>query len=233
MINLVSREFLFPLSLLTTHLYYDVFTKRCIDHLSPATSQGLSYAPDSTIIETTGLYGSSKLMKISSSTYTPLKSISLDRQYFGEGSAYYTDSNGNGRIIMLTWKKQAGFIYDADSFEVVKSFTYTTTAPKHEGWGITHNPSMNEFLVSDGSNFLYVWDVDTLEEKRKVEVTRMGTGRPQSMLNELEYMDGLVCCNIWHSDEIICVDPDTGKSIREYGKFESFVLIEPYVYPWI
>lgn len=60
----------------------------------------------------------------------------------------------------------------------------------------------------------------------------MGTGRPQSMLNELEYMDGLVCCNIWHSDEIICVDPDTGKSIREYGKFD-FVLIEPYVYPWI
>ena len=181
-------------------------------------SQGLSYAPDSTIIETTGLYGSSKLIKISPSTYTPLKSISIDRQLFGEGSTYYTDSNGNGRIIMITWKKQAGFIYDADSFELVKAFTYTTTAPKHEGWGITYNPSTNEFIVSDGSSFLYIWDVDTLEEKRKVEVTRLGTGKPQGMLNELEYMDGLVCCNIWHSDEIICVDPDTGASVREYGE---------------
>jgi hypothetical protein len=38
------------------------------------------------------------------------------------------------------------------------------------------------------------------------------------MLNELELMDGLVCCNIWHSDDIICVDPASGKSVREYGK---------------
>jgi len=29
-------------------------------------------------------------------------------------------------------------------------------------------------------------------------------------------MGGLVCCNIWKSDEIICVDPVTGRSAREY-----------------
>ena len=50
-----------------------------------------------------------------------------------------------------------------------------------------------------------------------MEVTRLD-GSYQDKLNELEYMDGLVCCNIWYSDEIICVDPATGKSVREYGE---------------
>ena len=52
---------------------------------------------------------------------------------------------------------------------------------------------------------------------RKVVVTRFD-GSEQSDLNELEFIDSLVCCNIWYMDEIICVDPVTGKSVREYGK---------------
>jgi glutamine cyclotransferase len=182
-------------------------------------SQGLSYGPNY-IYETTGLYGSSKLRKIKPETFEVEQSVDIDRKYFGEGSTYYTDSQGNGRIIEITWKEQTGFIYDADTLEVIKVFTYTTTAPGNEGWGITFNPTTYEFVVSDGSSYLYFWDADTLQEKRKVEVTRMlGTNKPQRMLNELEYMDGLICCNIWHADEIICVNPEDGKSVREYGEF--------------
>ena len=69
--------------------------------------------------------------------------------------------------------------------------------------------------MSDGSHFLYFWDRDTLTQKRKVVVTRFD-GREQNQLSELEFIDGLVCCNIWHSDHIICVSPVTGKSVREY-----------------
>lgn len=76
--------------------------------------------------------------------------------------------------------------------------------------------------MSDGSPFLYFWDAESLQEKRKVEVTRL-LGKSQNMLNELEYMDGLVCCNIWHADQIICVDPQDGKSVREYS--ELFVRV--------
>ena len=82
---------------------------------------------------------------------------------------------------------------------------------------MTYDASNQEFIVSDGSEFLYFWDRDTLKEKRKVAVTRF-SGKLQHQLNELEFMDGLVCCNIWHVDEIVCVDPSDGKSVREYGK---------------
>ena len=92
--------------------------------------------------------------------------------------------------------------------------------PKNEGWGITYDASNQEFVVSDGTNTLYFWDRDTLAEKRRVAVTRLD-GRPQDQLNELEFMDGLVCCNIWHEDDIICVDPTTGKSVREYGEIQT------------
>jgi len=139
----------------------------------------------------------------------------IDGKYFGEGSTFYTDDVGNGRLIEITWKKKTGFIYDPETFELLKEFKYTTTAPGHEGWGITYDESKQEFIVSDGSEYLYFWDRDTLAEKRKIVVKRFD-GRKQYRLNELEYIDGLVCCNIWQTNEIICVDPSTGKSVREY-----------------
>ena len=86
---------------------------------------------------------------------------------------------------MITWHAKTGFIYDAESFELIKNFPFTTTAPKNEGWGITYDAANQEFIVSDGSPYLYFWDRDTLEEKRKVEITRFN-GELQNELNELD-----------------------------------------------
>ena len=110
----------------------------------------------------------------------------------------------------------------------MKDFTYKTTAPGNEGWGITYDASKKEFIVSDGSKYLYFWDRDTLSVNRYVTVTRLN-GSEQKNLNELEYMGGLVCCNIWYSDTIICVDPLTGKSIREYGMLYSDALFQLFI----
>ena len=179
--------------------------------------QGLSYGIDGMLYETTGLYGQSKVRRINPHTFEVEHSVDIDEKYFGEGSTFFRDLNGNGRLIHITWLEQTGFIYDSDTLQQLHEFNFTTTPPSHEGWGITYDASNQEFIVSDGSKFLYFWDRDSLMEKRKVEVTRLD-GSYQDQLNELEYMDGLVCCNIWYSDEIICVDPTTGKSVREYGE---------------
>ncbi|EJK67498.1 hypothetical protein THAOC_11462 [Thalassiosira oceanica] len=186
-----------------------------VDHDPTSFTQGLSYGSSGKLYETTGLNGHSKVRIINPETFEVEKSIDLDRSFFGEGSAFFKDKNGNARLIEITWQNQQGFIYDAETLEQLDSFQYTTTLPRNEGWGITYNPSFREFIVSDGSSNLYFWDRDTLEEKRSISVTRFD-GRRQDQLNELEYMGGLICCNIWHSDEIICVDPDSGKSVREY-----------------
>ena len=186
-----------------------------VGHDQTSFTQGLTYGSNGKLYETTGLYGRSKVHVINPETFEVEKSVSLDRAYFGEGSTFYIDKDGNPRLIEITWQKRQGFIYDAETLEQVDSFQYTTTLPHNEGWGITYNPSEQEFIVSDGSPNLYFWDRDTLEEKRSISVTRFD-GRRQDQLNELEYMGGLICCNIWHSDEIICVDPYSGESVREY-----------------
>lgn len=186
-------------------------------HLTDFFRQGLSYGSDGMIYETTGLYGQSKVRRINPNTFEVEKSVDIDDKFFGEGSVQYFDADGNGRLICITWQEQTGFIYDSETLQALQTFNFTTTPPKNEGWGITYYALNQEFIVSDGSRFLYFWDRDTLVQKRKVEVTRLD-GSFQDRLNELEYMDGLICCNIWYSDDIICVDPTNGKSVREYGK---------------
>ncbi len=197
----------------------DFLVMEQVNHDPTSFTQGLSYGDDGTIYETTGLYGQSKVRRINSNTFDVDLTVDVDAKYFGEGSAFFRDLYGNGRLIHITWQEQIGFIYDSETLEKISEFKYTTTPEDgNQGWGITYDASRQEFIVSDGTQYLYFWDRDTLVEMRRVEVTRFD-GYEQRQLNELEYMDGLVCCNIWHSDDIICVDPDTGKSVKEYGKY--------------
>ncbi|KAL9187698.1 hypothetical protein ACHAXT_006076 [Thalassiosira profunda] len=191
-----------------------------VGHDPTSFTQGLSYGDDGTIFETTGLHGHSKVRRINPTTFEVELSIDIDAQYFGEGCAFFTDADGNGRLIHITWREQTGFIYDAATLQRLRTFQYTTTPNRgNQGWGITYDTSKQEFIVSDGTSRLFFWDRDTLVEKRSVTVARFD-GTEQARLNELELIDGLVCCNIWYSDHIICVDSETGKSVREYDMSE-------------
>lgn len=60
-----------------------------------------------------------------------------------------------------------------------------------------------------------------MKEKRKVKVRRQN-GQPAMELNELEYLHGKVLANVWYEDVILVIDPDTGASIQEYGKYTPF-----------
>lgn len=186
-----------------------------VPHDANSYTQGLSYGDDGYIYETTGLRGKSKLRKIDPNTFEVIKSVDIDDIYFGEGSTYYTDAEGNGRLIFITFQEQTAFIYDPITLAKLQTLSYTTTPPRNEGWGITYDSIEREFIVSDGTSTLFFLDRDTLQEKRNIVVFRFD-GSEQDQLNELELIDGLVCCNIWYQDEIICVNRVTGRSIREY-----------------
>lgn len=188
-----------------------------VGHDKQSFTQGISYCSDGKIYETTGLYGQSKVRRINPDNFEVEYSIDTPKKFFGEGSTCFVGPDGQERLVEITWREQKGFVYDVPSLELVHSFDYVTTPPGNQGWGITFDSKNHELIVSDGSQFLYFWDPDNFQTKRKVEVTRFD-GRPQDQINELEFMDGLVCYNIWHQDEIICADPATGKSVREYGE---------------
>ena len=179
-------------------------------------TQGLTYSKHSDMLfESNGLYGKSSVCKIDPYTGEEILCVKMENRYFAEGMQVYGNP-GDEKLIQITWKSQDGFIYDAESLALIKTFRFSTT--RNEGWGICYDENKNEFIVSDGSSYLHFWDADSLEEKRKVQVTRQN-GKAAEEINELEFVNGVVLANIWFKDVILVIDPTSGECLSEYGEF--------------
>ena len=167
-------------------------------HDPRAFTQGLVFA-DGILYEGTGLRGQSSLRKVDLETGNILRVRQLAAHFFGEGITIY----GN-RVIQLTWRAKVGFVYDVQTFQLLDTFTYPT-----EGWGITHDG--RSLIMSDGTSTLYFFDPQTFQEVRRLEVhTRDG---PVSRLNELEYVQGEIYANVWKTDRIARISPETGEVV--------------------
>ena len=161
-------------------------------------TQGLSYE-NGFLYEGTGQYGSSSLRKIKLETGEIVKEVRLPRDVFGEGITIFKNS-----IIQLTWLSHAGFVFDKESFRLLKTFRYE--APR-EGWGLTTDG--NDLIVSDGSPKLYFMDPESFSEKKRLEVyDNLG---PVYKINELEHVEGDIYANIWQLPRIIKIDLQTGR----------------------
>ena len=167
-------------------------------HDPRAFTQGLVFA-DGILYEGTGLRGQSSLRKVDLETGNILRLRQLSAHFFGEGITIY----GN-RIIQVTWRAKVGFVYDIQTFQLLETFNYST-----EGWGITHNG--RALIMSDGTSTLYFLDPQTFQEVHRLEVhTRDG---PVSRLNELEYVQGEIYANVWKTDRIARISPETGEVV--------------------
>ena len=182
-------------------------------------TQGLTYSKHSDILfESNGLFGQSSVCRLNPNTGEALKCNQMEKRYFAEGMQVY-GGKGNEKLIQITWKAKVGFIYDANTLDTIRNFTFTTT--RNEGWGICYDEKNHEFYVSDGSEYLHVWDADSLEEKRRVAITRMN-GDSARKLNELEFVDGMVLANVWYEDVLLMINPQSGECESEYGEFSSY-----------
>jgi glutamine cyclotransferase len=166
-------------------------------HDPAAYTQGLQYA-DGWLYEGTGNYGTSSLRKVELETGEVLKIRNLDQSLFGEGICVFGE-----RIYQLTYKSQVGFIYDKASFEEIQKVYYQNK----EGWGLTHNG--RELIMSDGTHVIYFLDPELFTVIRQIEVYH-NEGKADN-LNELEYIRGKIWANRYYTDEIVIIDPETGK----------------------
>ena len=164
-------------------------------HDSRAFTQGLIYR-DGVFFESTGQYGQSTLRKVELATGKVLRQRRLDDRYFAEGLTAWGD-----RLVQLTWDTKVGFVYDLESFAPRSTFPYAG-----QGWGLTHDG--RRLILSDGTPRLRFLDPETFQELGGVDV-REGA-QPVLMLNELEFIDGRVYANVWHTDRIAVIDPADG-----------------------
>jgi glutamine cyclotransferase len=147
--------------------------------------------------EGTGLNNRSGLRKVKVESGEVLQIKPLSSEYFGEGI-----TDWKGQIVQLTWQSQVGFVYDINTFEQTKRWTYTG-----EGWGLTHDDT--RLIMSDGSAQLRFIDPATFKETGRMTV-HDGNG-PVEHLNELEYVKGEIFANIWLTDRIARISPKDGR----------------------
>ncbi|MGA2199492.1 MAG: glutaminyl-peptide cyclotransferase [Nitrososphaerales archaeon] len=165
-------------------------------HDTEAFTEGLVYY-NGFLYESTGLYGSSSLRRVDLSTGNVLQIYDLPSQYFGEGITIFNDT-----IIQLTYQNHTGFVYNLESFSLLKNFSYPD-----EGWGLTNNGS--QLIMSDGTANLYFLNPQTFQRIGHVTVHDGAT--PIDNLNELEYVNGSVFANVWLTNRIAVINPGTGQ----------------------
>jgi glutamine cyclotransferase len=166
-------------------------------HDTSSFTQGLVFA-DGEFYESTGLQGESTLRRVEIATGKTLQRIDVPSQYFAEGLALVGDE-----LLQLTWQHKIGFVYDRKTFKQKRTFAYKT-----EGWGIAYDGS-SRLVMSDGSDTLTFLDPKTLAPGQTLRVQE--AGKPIRNLNELEWIEGEIWANVWLTDRIARISPNTGE----------------------
>jgi glutamine cyclotransferase len=157
--------------------------------------QGLEFFADRLYVGT-GLRGQSRLREYRFEDMTLLREQRLPEAYFGEGITRLGE-----RLYQLTWRAGKVLVYDAERWLPLREGALAT-----EGWGITNDGQ--RLIYSDGSDRLRFLDPDTLAVGKTLAVTLRG--RPLPRLNELEWIDGEIWANVWTSNQLVRIDPDSG-----------------------
>lgn len=157
---------------------------------------------DGFLYESTGENGKSFLYKTNLKTGQIIKSVKLADKYFGEGITIF-----NNRIYQLTYKTKVGFIYNLESLALIDSFHFESA----EGWGMTHDEKY--LIMDDGANILTYIDPTSLKTVKKLQV--YDDKDAVVYLNELEYSEGYIYANVWTTNLIVKIDPQTGKVLSK------------------
>ncbi|MCL9770001.1 glutaminyl-peptide cyclotransferase [Flavobacterium sp. HXWNR69] len=160
-----------------------------------AYTQGFEFY-NGVLLEGTGQYKESTLRKTDYKTGKVTEQIKLEDKYFGEGITVLKD-----KIYQLTWQEKTGFVYDAKSLKLEKTFSFET-----EGWGITNDGE--KLYMSDGSEKIYILNPETLKVEDYIGVYTNSSKIEQ--VNELEWVNGKIWANIYQKDAIAIINPKNG-----------------------
>ena len=169
-------------------------------HDPDAFTQGLEVA-DNTMYESTGHWGQSSLRTVHPTTGEVIALVALSDDHFGEGLTVVGEE-----IIQLTWQSGTAIVYDRRTLQTVRQHGY-----EGEGWGLC---AMDDVLImSDGSDRLARRDPQTFELLGTVTVTASGYEGRLDHLNELECVEGMVIANVWQTEQLLVIDPESGRVV--------------------
>ncbi|MQA07317.1 MAG: glutaminyl-peptide cyclotransferase [Pseudonocardiaceae bacterium] len=169
-----------------------------LPHDPTAFTQGLELVGD-TLYEGTGLKGQSAVRAVDPRTGAVRNRVDLPSSMFGEGITVVGSS-----IWQLTWQDGVAIRRDRATLAEREMVRY-----EGEGWGLCYRRSADRLVMSDGSDTLTFRDPRSFARTGELRV-RAADGRVDQ-LNELECAHGAVFANVWQSDQVLRIDPDSGE----------------------
>ncbi|AWG22281.1 glutamine cyclotransferase [Flavobacterium faecale] len=166
-------------------------------HDTNAFTEGLEFYKD-TLYESTGLEGKSFLKKFDYKTGKIYKQVDLEAKYFGEGITILND-----KIYQLTYQNKTGFIYNAKTMKLEKTFSYEKDI---EGWGMTNDGT----YIYQTDKTEKIWKMDPATQKMIDNINVYAGNAKIKAINELEWIDGKIYTNVWMKDAIAVVNPKNG-----------------------
>lgn len=185
-------------------------------HDTGSFTEGLEFYKD-TLYESTGQYGSSYLRKYDYKTGKVYKQIDLDSKYFGEGITII-----NNKIYQLTYQEKTGFVYNAATWKLEKTFVYDKDI---EGWGMTNDGK----YIYQTDKTEKIWKMDP-ETQKMIDYVNVYSGSLKiPSINELEWINGKIYTNVWQKESIAVVDPKTGsvEKIMDMSGLRKFINAGP------
>ena len=184
-----------PRAAVTTY-GYEVVSRLRFDRAN--FTQGLEIY-DGRLYVSSGLYGESMIRVYDFPSMEEMQSVPIDPRIFAEGLTVI-----DNRLVVLSWRERVMLVYSLADLSLLGQ-----SPLPGQGWGATHSGSTLWF--SDGSHYLYSADMSADGTLNRLPV--MLEGRPLRNLNELEWVDGEIWANVWQTDEIARIDPDTGRVV--------------------
>jgi glutamine cyclotransferase len=160
-------------------------------------TEGLEFYND-TLYESTGQKGMSYFRKYDYKTGKVFKQVALDDKYFGEGITFLND-----KLYQLTWQEKTGFIYNAKTLQLEKTFPYDKDI---EGWGLTNDGK----YIYQTDKTEKIWKMDPTTQKMIDYINVYSGSSKIKSINELEWINGKIYTNVWQKDAIAVVNPENG-----------------------
>jgi glutamine cyclotransferase len=180
---------------------YACHVKTEYPHNPDTFTQGLFFL-DGILYESSGGFGESFLAQVDLPTGRHLRKLLLESQYFAEGITPLDD-----KLYLLTWLSGTGFTHSLKTLERLSEFSYHQHGDSSEGWGLAYiNP---HFIRTSGQSTLHIHSRDDFALLRTVPVH--DAGKPVRLLNELEYVGGMLLANVWKKDRIAVINPQSGE----------------------
>jgi glutamine cyclotransferase len=173
---------------------YTYNVKAVYPHDTNSYTQGLQFI-DGVLWEGTGEWGKSVLQKVDLQSGKAEVLASLPKSEFGEGITVLGD-----KVYQLTWTNNKVHVYDLQG-KHLKDMRYVG-----EGWGLTSDGE--SLYMSNGTTDIYKVNPETFKREGKITVTLRGEA--VNFINELEWIDGKIWANVYTTDYVVIINPQTG-----------------------